>query len=194
MEQLSGHTKGRYYIWTESNPCGSCSREMYRAGCKEEGKVPYHAKGLCSACYQSGKANMIIHPEPPIGSKICNKCNQCLDSILDFSINLSTTSGRSPWCKKCTTLNKFKMNRNDYDLMVLDQGGLCLICSEDPTLIGKVLVVDHDRACCPGNSSCGDCIRGLLCPTCNSGLGFFRDSRVKLQNAINYLKERECPN
>jgi hypothetical protein len=37
-------------------------------------------------------------------------------------------------------------------------------------------VVDHDHACCPGPTSCGRCVRGLLCDTCNRTLGRFRDN------------------
>lgn len=41
--------------------------------------------------------------------------------------------------------------------------------------IGKhmtpVAHVDHDHACCPGTRSCGLCVRGILCPTCNTRSG-----------------------
>lgn len=47
--------------------------------------------------------------------------------------------------------------------------------------------IDHDHACCPGNQSCGECVRGTLCSACNLGLGAFRDDVDKLRNAIEYL-------
>src|SRR5690606_11291033 len=54
------------------------------------------------------------------------------------------------------------------------------------------LFVDHDHSCCPRNGSesatCGQCIRALLCSSCNTGLGQFQDDPELLQKAINYLK------
>src|SRR5689334_15698995 len=46
---------------------------------------------------------------------------------------------------------------------------------------GKKLVVDHDHAT--------DLIRGLLCSTCNTGLGCFKDDPKLFRKAIKYLKD-----
>lgn len=31
--------------------------------------------------------------------------------------------------------------------------------------------VDHDHGCCPGEKSCGQCVRGLVCNRCNMQIG-----------------------
>lgn len=60
--------------------------------------------------------------------------------------------------------------------------------------ITAALCVDHDHQCCPGERSCGRCVRGLLCPTCNLAVGFLRDD-VSLASALGrYLRTRSVVN
>jgi hypothetical protein len=49
--------------------------------------------------------------------------------------------------------------------------------------------IDHDHSCCPGGMAqkCGQCVRGLLCASCNHGLGNFRDDPALLEAAVRYL-------
>ena len=57
----------------------------------------------------------------------------------------------------------------------------CTKCSEQKN-------VDHDHDCCPGQSSCGKCIRGLLCLTCNRALGLLKDDPMRVRAAADYLE------
>lgn len=72
-----------------------------------------------------------------------------------------------------------------YQLMFEMQDGKCLICNRPPKQQSKMqrLVVDH---CHYTNK-----VRGLLCSTCNRGIGFLQDSSKILNNAFNYLKRNE---
>jgi hypothetical protein len=65
----------------------------------------------------------------------------------------------------------------EYDALLAKQAGRCAICGTQPV---KRLAVDHEHA--TGK------VRGLLCSTCNSGLGHFKDSVPALENAIAYLR------
>lgn len=49
--------------------------------------------------------------------------------------------------------------------------------------------VDHDHSCCPGERSCGKCVRGVLCNNCNLGLGFLREQNIG--RAVAYLMRHQ---
>ena len=75
-------------------------------------------------------------------------------------------------------------NLTSMQLNQLYGDGTCDICGETPQ---KSLNIDHDHSCCPDSKSCGRCIRGALCGSCNLGLGAFSDSTMKLQKASSYI-------
>lgn len=76
-------------------------------------------------------------------------------------------------------LYKFGISPARLQRMINDQSGRCPVCraslSELPT---HRVHVDHDRGCCPGQKSCGKCIRGVLCGTCNIWLGHYQGGRI----------------
>lgn len=95
---------------------------------------------------------------------------------------------------------KYRITPEQYDALRAAQGYRCGICgiSEadvDLTRVGgrpradgqpllKVpFAVDHDHKT--------GAIRGLLCPSCNAGLGAYCDDPIRLNAAIDYLK-RTC--
>ena len=81
------------------------------------------------------------------------------------------------------------MSLSDYDKMLALQEGLCKICRLDfPGKFRKHFSVDHDHVCCPGKKSCGKCIRGLVCETCNRGMGLFKDNIELIEKVLNYLR------
>lgn len=83
-------------------------------------------------------------------------------------------------------LQTYKMTEEEYQALYEAQGGRCALCQ---WATGKTrrLSVDHDHACCPGKTSCGECVRGLLCRPCNTLLGRARDAIEFFQRAIEYL-------
>lgn len=70
---------------------------------------------------------------------------------------------------------KYGISVEDFNLMSKVQSSLCKICKEK-----KKLYVDH---CHKTNR-----VRGLLCHTCNVGIGLLKDNIVFLKSAIQYLK------
>jgi hypothetical protein len=65
----------------------------------------------------------------------------------------------------------------EYEKIFAKQNGVCAICGEPPN--GKSFHVDHDHDTRK--------VRGLLCGTCNVGLGYFMDNVTILHNAEIYL-------
>lgn len=78
---------------------------------------------------------------------------------------------------------QYNLSPEAYKRLYDQHSGLCHICR-----YRKGRQVDHDHGCCAGKTSCGKCVRGLLCGPCNKFLGFIRDKVDTLQNAIDYLK------
>lgn len=82
-----------------------------------------------------------------------------------------------------TKLKTYGLSKDEYDKMVLKQNGKCYICKKkQPLHINNgELNIDHDHK--TGK------VRGLLCNSCNTGLGQFRDDRAALKRALRYLEK-----
>ena len=74
--------------------------------------------------------------------------------------------------------NVYGLPTEDYERMLARQRGVCKICK---LKYAKRLCIDHDH-------QSGD-IRGLLCSSCNSGLGFYKDDSRLLREAAGYMDE-----
>ena len=87
-------------------------------------------------------------------------------------------------------LRHYGITVEQYNVMLEKHNYGCAICG-GVNKSGKALCVDHDHSCCPGIKSCGECVRGLLCTTCNDGLGRFRDDEKLLLGAIDYVRKHK---
>lgn len=99
--------------------------------------------------------------------------------------------GRSSYTRRYSLMSKFGITPEQFDEMLDGQGGVCAICKEPPAPGGRPFHVDHDHDhdCCPSAvKTCGRCIRGVLCESCNFGLGQFKDSVDALLNAVQCLR------
>ncbi len=82
---------------------------------------------------------------------------------------------------------KYGLEPERYQEWLEEQGHACAIC-EVPFTAKLRPHVDHDHSCCPDHAkSCGKCVRGLLCSSCNNGLGRFNDDPDILRKAADYL-------
>ncbi len=75
--------------------------------------------------------------------------------------------------------NAYGLTLDAYKAILESQGGRCAICGEYPDK--RPLSVDHDHHTMK--------IRGLLCTSCNFGLGYFKDNRAFVYDAFRYLNK-----
>ncbi|WP_369124169.1 endonuclease VII domain-containing protein [Streptomyces sp. ActVer] len=125
------------------------------------------------------------------GEKRCPSC-ETWRPLSDYTKCASTSDGLYKRCKICTraaTLWKsYGLTLEAYDALLAGQGGGCSICSAPPNTAYS-LHVDHDHSCCSaGKSSCGKCVRGLLCSPCNTALGLLTDDPIRFRAAADYLE------
>jgi Recombination endonuclease VII len=92
------------------------------------------------------------------------------------------------------TQRVYSLTPDEYDRLYRAQGGRCAICRRAQGVTDRPdrqrrLAVDHDHTCCPGPTSCGRCVRGLLCDPCNREMAHARDDPEHFRRAIAYLRE-----
>ncbi len=132
-------------------------------------------------------------------TKVCSGCHKARP-IKQFRFHRKKTGVRHVRCNRChadrQTMKRRKnpesvrvrnllqssgLTMKTYGLLFELQKGLCAICRlPERSRWKKYLSVDHDHET--------DQFRGLLCSSCNSGMGFFRDDIRTLESAVLYLK------
>lgn len=91
-------------------------------------------------------------------------------------------------------LKLYNITQADYDRMAAAQGDRCATCNTDsPGDRGESWSIDHDHRCCPGKGSCGRCVRGLLCSSCNLAIGQTKDSPDLLRAMAAYIEAARQP-
>ena len=82
---------------------------------------------------------------------------------------------------------KYGITKDEWYWMLKEQYGKCKICNREMEIeLGNG---NNSIGCHVDHSHETGIIRGLLCNSCNKGLGFFKDDVSALQSAIIYLNE-----
>lgn len=118
-------------------------------------------------------------------------CRECHNSIqrdkylndpmakVKRQIRAGRRKERDPLVQRKAELKRlYGITLEDYVEMFDNQNGVCAICKEECKTKNS-LSVDHDHQ--TGK------VRGLLCNSCNGGLGLFKDNINILRKAIEYL-------
>ncbi len=170
-----------------------------------------HPGAICRSCTRKRPVSADrVYVHPPGTVRKCRGCGETKPHD-EFAWNHCARNGnrwyRASRCKGCAcwktkrcltakhgdrgyhaqTLKRlYGLSLAEFDAMLAAQGGVCLICGGTETTPkrkgGKIrpMCVDHDHTT--------GAVRGILCATCNNGLGCFKDDPVRVQSALDYLK------
>lgn len=81
---------------------------------------------------------------------------------------------------------RHNLKEEEFGKMLSKFDGMCWCCKTVPAT-----VIDHDHGCCSSSTSCGKCVRGLLCRGCNLSIGRLGDSLDGVRRAVVYLETYE---
>lgn len=198
--------------------CSRCKKTLPITEFHRATKGTYGVGGYCKLCQdirqkEWRKKRRTNVPEPAKPNKVCSNCNKDLP-ISEFYVGIYGSGGKQSSCKSCQKkksrawrrdnpdqarvvaktweLNNKRRRKDltlrrdhgigleEYEALFSKQKGVCAICKQ--LLIGSKghLDVDHDHT--TGK------IRGLLCNSCNRGIGFLKDCPTTLRSAADYLE------
>ncbi len=193
LSEFSKDAQGQHGYHNQCRKCHN-ARKHTHFGMTPEGRQIRYKR-------EKSNAGKVILTE-----KTCTKCQE-LKPITEFTKLCTTRDGVNTQCKKCVssytsiryrgsekvrkTLIKKATDRNrkskygvspeEFVSRLALQGGGCAICNKvlDESKRSLIGHVDH---CHVTNK-----VRGVLCSSCNIGIGLFRDNRKLLSRAIDYL-------
>jgi len=140
---------------------------------------------ICSKCKVEKELSNFYERKDAQGGyrSICKPCHNS-DGLKRYRKN-GGSEARKKITYKWNIKNLYNLETEDFNNMYEEQGGKCLICDTElrnvfKEIEGSKTVVDH----------CHDTeqVRGLLCGTCNSGIGLLKDDIELLKKAIKYLE------
>lgn len=138
--------------------------------------------------------------------KVCTKCN--VDKELsEFQNRKDQLDGKAFWCKSCTQdydkqrnslPERIRSKRNaslkklygitleEAEEILASQYGVCAICKGNVVWSSKS--ENKNQSACVDHCHETGVVRGILCNSCNRGLGFFKDDAEALEIAAGYLR------
>lgn len=138
------------------------------------------ARGLCSTCYQRWKKDKTGVLQNFTEQFALAKTAR-INSNIEKQINRIDKRRRGKQWRFKTLFSRYGLDENAYNTLLLEQNNLCAVCK-----LVKPEYVDH-------NHKTG-IVRGLVCPKCNTLVGYLETSQHILGEAINYMLTRGVGN
>jgi Recombination endonuclease VII len=166
--------------------------------CEIEGCENLRLKGTRRCCEHPRKA-AVVRKVQRESCELCGRIHTWYESALTMTRDdLQDLYRRT--CNGCRQryMSAIKNHRlNTQDALRLIMATNCEMCGT-PFSTDKYgrrnCHVDHDHNCCPGGHSCGLCVRGILCPRCNTAVGHIeRLQQLGIQRIVDYLEQWQKP-
>lgn len=141
--------------------------------------------------------------------KQCYKCKEWKEES-EFNKDKNRKDGLNNWCKKCKNASarkcyaennpadntnkllwkRFGITLEEYNQMFIKQKGCCGICERHQSEFKKALDVDHEHV--EGYNKMPPeekrkYVRGLLCNSCNRGIGLLYENKEIFLKSMKYL-------
>lgn len=182
VHQIACSDCSEEFSWQGKGPtpgrCKPCAYQRRLATARERGRVRRVAeksgdtrrRNVCLDCTVE-----FIAPERGSLPRRCPACTEKWNKVRYKETPHRRRNNRSRYL-----LAKYGITSEQWDQMFSDQGGLCAICQRPEEEGVSRLHVDH----CHDSGK----VRALLCHSCNTGIGHFRDDPEILQNAAAYVE------
>ncbi len=151
------------FVPTPNSQGKFCSQQCYRASRDKS------INKICKYCFSEFQV-------PAARDKTAKYCSwECKQQISGKNHENWRGGSQASWYR-----HTYSIELEDYDKVFHVQNGRCAICLTDmPGGNHNRFHLDHDHV--TGK------IRGLLCATCNLGLGYFKDNPIHLMQALHYI-------
>lgn len=175
--------------------CNVHYRRLLKAGAIEKrtvvrsGYVPGATEKACSACRVVKPLNE-FHRLIRARDGRQGYCKECAAAAIAYwrrrnpemarAADRRANEKRGASVREYMLLTTYGITLADYDHLLDMQGGVCAICAGPPQQAGNYHV-DHDHD--------SGFVRGLLCMSCNRGIGYLRDDPALIQRALEYLND-----
>lgn len=128
---------------------------------------------LCKGCLVT-KSHTEFYKKLDGLSYYCKVCTQAKQKEYEYKTPLyKRNNNNKAYHRK--RLGKYGLTQNQFEMIMNRQLNRCAICGKE----APRWYIDHDHK--DGK------VRGLLCFSCNVGLGSFKDEVISLKRAIAYL-------
>ncbi len=162
----------------------------------------------CRCCHEAKLAREWSEKNVGLTASSPKRCSRCnLEKPrTEFHNDTDRRDGKQRHCKACSAVvverakstpegrekfrrytrhsalgKRYGITLEQYDAILLAQGGVCWICGKNRQDNGQDLDTDHDW-------DTGD-IRGILCKSCNKGIGSFYHNPALLRKAAEYIEK-----